>query len=67
MRLVVSANRKVRRLPITPSISVTTTRASPRICSVSMLRWAITLSMITWISKGLARLNSCTTKEASST
>ena len=67
MRLVVSVNRKVRREPITPSIRVTTTSAIPRICSVSRLRWAITLSMITWIKRGLARLKSCTTKEASST
>ena len=39
----------------------------PSTCRVSRLRWLITLSMITWISRGLARLNSCTTKEATST
>ena len=39
----------------------------PSTCKVSRLRWLITLSMITWISRGLARVNSCTTKLAAST
>ena len=62
---MVSANRKVLRLPSTPSRMVTMTRAMPSTCRVSRLRW-LTLSMITWISR-VARVNSCTTKLAAST
>ena len=64
MRLVVSTNRDVLKKVKIPSKTAITNRKTPRVFRVSGLFCTITLSMITWIIKGLARANNCTKKEA---